>query len=136
MTKRLAFHQEVFQMTFCLFCEDNNYFETMHSSYNTNHNFLSYKVVTNIDVPTSHGSPHLQTQIQAVLVLFYLHSSLISFSHVTFPGVSYRIFLLCLPCHFYLVDIEQQHPTGFSFCSFPGFPAILTLLPPNNNDVF
>ena len=112
MTKRLAFHQEVFQMTFCLFCEDNNYFETMHSSYNTNHNFLSYKVVTNIDVPTSHGSPHLQTQIQAVLVLFYLHSSLISFSSFNFADSPYRIallFLPWLPCLFYLVVIEQQH---------------------------
>ena len=50
--------------------------------------------------------------IQAVPVLSSLYPSLISFSYFTFPGVPYRIFLLFLPwlpCHFYLVVIEQQH---------------------------
>ena len=56
-------------------------------------------------------SPHLQTQIQGVPVLSSLYPSHISFSYFTFPGAPYRIFLLFLPwipCHFYLVVIEQQ----------------------------
>ena len=57
------------------------------------------------------GSPHLQTQLQAVPVLSSLYPSLISFSSFTFPGAPYRIFLLFLPwlpCQFYLVVIEQH----------------------------
>ena len=60
-------------------------------------------------------SPHLQTQLQAVLVLSSLYASLISFSSFTFPGASYQIFLLFLPwlpCHFYLIVIEQNEPNG------------------------
>ena len=62
---------------------------------------------------------------------------LISFSSF-FPGAPYRIshpYLPWLPCHFYLVVIEQQHPTGFSFCFFPGFLAIFTRLSSNNNNI-
>ena len=58
---------------------------------------------------------HLQTQIQAVPVLSFLYPSLISFSSTTFPGTPYRIFLRFLPwlpCHFYLVVIEQKQRGG------------------------
>ena len=54
---------------------------------------------------SSQGSPHLQTQLQTVPILSPLYLSLILFSSLTFPGASYRIFLLFLlwlPCHFYL----------------------------------
>ena len=57
--------------------------------------------------PTSQGSPHLQTQLQAVSVLSSLYPSLISFSSFKFPGASCRIFLPFLPwlpCHFYRCD--------------------------------
>ena len=43
------------------------------------------------------GSPHLQTQLQAVPVLSSLYISIISFSSFTFPGAPYRIFLQFLP---------------------------------------
>ena len=42
---------------------------------------------------------------------FFVTFSYISFSSFTFPGTAYRIllpFLPWLPCHFYLVIIEQQ----------------------------
>ena len=83
----------------------------------------------------------LQTQIQAVPVLSSLYPFRISFSSLTFTCAPYRIFLLflpCLPCHFYLAVIEQQqHSTGFSFCFFPVFLAIFTLLSSNNsNNIF
>ena len=41
-------------------------------------------------------------------VISSTYPSLISFSSFTFPGIPYRIFLRWLPCHFYLVVIEQQ----------------------------
>jgi len=62
--------------------------------------------------PTSQGSPHLHTQVQGGSRLtFSWPFSCISFSSSTFPGVTYRIFLLLLhwlPCHFSLAVIEQQ----------------------------
>ena len=53
------------------------------------------------------------TQLQADPVLSSLYLYFISFSSFTFPDVPYRIFFLYLPrlpCHFYIVVIEQQQP--------------------------
>ena len=69
--------------------------------------------VVNYTINIQPHKGHLQTQIQAVQVhvLSSLNPSLISFSSFTFPGAPYQIcllFLAWLPCHFYLVVIEQQ----------------------------
>ena len=73
-----------------------------------------------LGVSTSQRSPHLQTQLHdGSRLTFCWPFSYISFSSFTFPGASYRIFLLFLPwlpCHFYFVGIEQQqHILEFSF---------------------
>ena len=55
-----------------------------------------------------HRHFHLQTQLQDGSPITF---SYISFSSFTFTGTPYRIFLLFLPwlpCHFYLVVIEQE----------------------------
>ena len=46
--------------------------------------------------------------MQAVPVLSSLYPSFIYFLSFTFPGAPYWIFFHFLPCHFYLVVIEQQ----------------------------
>ena len=66
--------------------------------------------------PTSQGSPHLQTQLQnGSRLTFFWPFSYIPLSSFTFPGAPNRIFLQFLPwlpCHFYLVFIEQQPPVA------------------------
>ena len=65
---------------------------------------------------TLQGSLHLQTQLQDGFRLTFSWSfSYIFFSSFTFPGAPYRIFLLLLPwlpCHLFLVVIEQQRKKG------------------------
>ena len=70
--------------------------------------FHKLKWFGNISDPCdpSQGSHHRQTQLQDGSRLTFSYTSIPSF---TFPGALYRIFLLFLPCHVYLVDIEQQH---------------------------
>ena len=58
---------------------------------------ILYKLIKGHKQPTSQGSPHLQSQLQAVPVLSSIYPSLISFSYFTFPGAPYRISLLFLP---------------------------------------
>ena len=64
--------------------------------------------------------PHLQTQLQdSSRLTFSWPFYYISFSSFTFPGTPYRIFLLylpSLPCHFYLVVIEQRQHTFTFLC--------------------
>ena len=59
-------------------------------------------------VRANHLTRVTSPQIQAVSVLSSLYPSLIFFSSFTFAGAPYRIFLLFLiwlPCHFYLIAI-------------------------------
>ena len=88
-----------------------------HSSVQSSRFAITYERL-NLKMITSLGSPHFQTQLQAVPVLSSLYSSLISFSSFTFPSAPYRIFFLflpLLPCHFILLSSQQQPSNIYIF---------------------
>ena len=81
----------------------------------------------------SQGSPHFQTQLEAVPVLSSLFPSLISLSSFTFPGAHCQIFLLFLPlaslsflacCHHTNNKTSSQSADIYYSAIFPTLPPL------------